>query len=781
MSMQGARRPLEGVKTAVLESASNLHVCGLIAVASSGVLLIAALIIDAKATFLLAGTPVVIVAVSLIQVALRAEPRPLDIRIAHELGRVASALLPAGPLKPNVLSAFLYYAGVIGGVAGYGYLALTSSSVVAANEEIIRWGLMDKRPLVFGYLAIVAFIAFRWFMASSLFGQDSDGSLKHAAEHPPSISQQTRLSRWTSRILGGALIAFLTYCWLALPALRAVSTGIQQRRPVDDRGLADFYELHIHVHLGALEQIRLGAMPYLEAETQYGLGNQVLMYFLTNFIHFSNHGFFAANILVNAVCVVGFFLILQQFLGLGWAIAGLIGWVILPSPHSTIDFAGWTILSRWLAIPILSLLLANLLLRADPKLSVWVGPVFAGAIWGMGSFLSQENLSGGLLVFLLSMALFGPVSGMQLRGLARFSSLFVASGALALAGLVATFIGISHFLEVFKLANIKSGMVMAGVSNSLWSENLQWSMALTMINGRLQNAFVIEGEVRPLFQTYGFAVLLVVAVALMSGFLGRRWQVAGEANRAVIGKFVGVAVGAYVLHLFTLLRSDTSHLAGPSILLPLFVLMLPLFAWRCVEPGLLRSALLVVSAAVIFEASVAGRSEIGRKLSEVSGVWNDSITAFQTYGGLRNARGATLDLATRYSPSTTFQARFRDHPDFNETRELFGLLHDRLRGRRVELGFERFNALIDHPEAFYFFGSFRSVSGITSPKNSIWSRSEENAWIDKVVNAKAACVFFEPNADTRLLRAWEKSVSPAAVVTEPVVGRRLYGILSCKT
>ena len=56
-----------------------------------------------------------------------------------------------------------------------------------------------------------------------------------------------------------------------------------------------------------------------------------------------------------------------------------------------------------------------------------------------------------------------------------------------------------------------------------------------------------------------------------------------------------MAVGAYVLHLFALLRSDFSHLAGPSYLLPLFLLALPVFAWRCLRPGLGRGLLLLVS------------------------------------------------------------------------------------------------------------------------------------------------------------------------------------------
>ena len=138
-------------------------------------------------------------------------------------------------------------------------------------------------------------------------------------------------------------------------------------------------------------------------------------------------------------------------------------------------------------------------------------------------------------------------------------------------------------------------------------------------------------------------------------------------------------------------------------------------------------------------------------------------------------------LLRHYSPTATFQSAFHNHRDFDETKELFGLLHERLRGRRVELGFYRVSELIDHPELFYFFGSFRSVSGITSPTNSIWLRSEENAWVYKVVNTESACVFFESNTDTKLFEAWKKSTPPGTVVTEPIVGKRLYGILSCKT
>ena len=38
-------------------------------------------------------------------------------------------------------------------------------------------------------------------------------------------------------------------------------------------------------------------------------------------------------------------LIVQQILGLGWALADLVGWVFFHSPTAVIDLAGWAILT----------------------------------------------------------------------------------------------------------------------------------------------------------------------------------------------------------------------------------------------------------------------------------------------------------------------------------------------------------------------------------------------------------------------------------------------------
>ena len=519
-------------------------------------------------------------------------------------GSVGLTVRPGRPFAPNVFAVILYCAGFIGSVAGYAWLALTTSSVTR-QDVVVQWGLLDKRQLTFAYLVVVAFVIFHHAMARFVFdrrdaGRGMVGELPHR--------------RWAARLLGAVLIAILAYCWIGVAALRDVIPG-------DSGALARFYDYHSHVHLGVLEQIRLGAVPYLEAQTQYGLGNLLLLYFVTDLINFSNHGFYAGALLIDVVCVVGFFVVLQQLLGLGWAIAGLVGWVLWPSPAGVLDLAGWAVLTRWLAVPILALLLAHALLNDWPRQRRWIAPMLAGAIWGAGGFLSQENVSGGLLVLMLSLVLYGPVRGLPWRSFVRFAALFVASGAAVFVVLVASSLGLSNFVEVVRQLNAQSSLVMAGVSNSAWSDDVGLSVRFDIVNGWVDESFTTHGGLRAPLQTYGFALLLMLSIGLLAGFLARRWTSASDGQRRFVWKFAGVTVGAYALHLFTLLRSDLSHLAGPSFLLPLFLLMLPLFAWQCVKPGLGRGVLLAVSVALVVEAGIVGRAELGRRVAGFGTAW----------------------------------------------------------------------------------------------------------------------------------------------------------------
>jgi|FEC22Drversion2_1045045.scaffolds.fasta_scaffold01952_2 hypothetical protein len=737
--------------------ANNLYLCGAVALVAAILLIVEAVVFPAKATFILLAAPTAIAALALIYVAARAQASRVDDAIDRVASSVGLAIRPGG--TASVLAVLLYCAGIVGAAGAYGWLALTRSGVTR-DDVVVVWGLQDKRQVVFFYLVIVAFVLFHRAMVDLFFAPTYGGH-----EVPPGARRT-----WWRRLVGAVVVAVVAYCWLGAGAMREVT-------------LAKFYEYHTLVHLGALEQIRLGATPYVEAQTQYGLGNQLLTYALTEAFSFSGHGFYAGILLLDLICIVAFFVVVQQLLGLGWALAGVLGWVLWPSPAAAIDLAGWAILTRWIAVPILALLLARLLMahRGSPD-GTWIAPVAVGAIWGAGGFLSQENLSGGLLVLVFSLALYGPVCGRSLAGLARFAGLFLASGAVAFVALVAATIGIGHTFAVLHQASAQSALVMAGVSNSVWSDNVGLTLSLEIVHGWWQDALTTHGNVRPVLQAYGFAVLLMVAMGLVARHLGRSWRTASGEHRAFVWKFAGVTVGAYALHLFALLRSDFFHLAGPSWLLPLFLLALPVFACRCLRPGLGRGALLLVSVALIVDAAVVSRADLLRHGQAVGTAWTDTIAAREIYRELGAAEGQPLDVASRYSPIARYQAAFRNTPAFADMEELARLLGDKLQGRRVELVLPTRDDPMADPELLYFFGGFRSVSGITSPRGSIWTKADRDAWIARILKAKDACVFFDSRAvDSPLFRAWNDTARNGPVSNQPIVGRRSSGVLSCKT
>lgn len=741
--------------------ASNLYLCGAISLAAAVLLIVGAIVFPAKATFILLAVPTVMAALVLVYVVARAGTSRVDDAIGHVAGGVGLAIRGGG--TPSLFAVLLYCAGIVGAAGAYAWLALTATGVTR-DDVVVVWGLLDKRQAVFAYLMITAFVLFHRAMVHLFFAP------AYGWREAPAMPRRS----WPARLAGAVVVAIVAYCWLGAEALRDVT-------PASDATLAKFYEYHSLVHLGALEQIRLGATPYVEAQTQYGLGNQLLAHVLIDAFGFSNHGFHAGVVLVDVVCIVAFFVVVQQVLGLGWALAGLLGWVLWPSPAIVLDLASWAILTRWLAVPILALLLARLLLAAGPHAASWIAPVGAGLVWGAGGFMSQENLSGGLLVLILSLALYGPVCGRSLAGLARFGGLFLASGATAFVSLIAGTIGVGHTLDVLRRVSAQSALVMVGVSNSIWSDNVGLTLSLEIVHGWWQESLETHGDVRSVLQTYGSAVLLMVAIGLLAGYLGRSWRTVSGAQRQFVWKFAGVAVGAYVLHLFALMRSDLSHLAGPSLLLPLFLLALPVFAWRCLRPGLGRGLLLLLSVALIADAAAARRSELVRQVQVAGDAWRNSVAAREVYRALHAARGQPLDTVSRYSPIARHQAAFRDMPSFAELEELAGLLRDRLKGRPVELVLPVAKDPMNGPELLYFFGGFRSVSGMTSPRSLVWTKADRDAWIAKVLGARNACVFFDPQSlDGPLFHAWNDTTRNGVVSNEPIVGRRQYGVLSCK-
>lgn len=271
---------------------------------------------------------------------------------------------------------------------------------VAADDLRWTWPFLNKRWLMALYSlaigAVVVFpVAFEWL---------GSGRGGHARTRDVASRQQRSVCRSWRSTLGG-LAALVALAWyLGGPPWHL------------DRHHGEI-EMHQQVHLGPLQALSKGYLPYLgPASTQYGPGSQVLLYQIMrhsdgfDLVSFRTAwaAFHFATLLVVAVAA-------QIWLGLASAVAVILLAVTYSplafygtAPDGTLGgYYGWANGLRYVA----PLIIVPALVRAagvdpdhPPFRSRWV--VLLGSVWGAASWVSQENLSStamasGLLLSLL--------------------------------------------------------------------------------------------------------------------------------------------------------------------------------------------------------------------------------------------------------------------------------------------------------------------------------------------------------------------------------------------
>ena len=170
----------------------------------------------------------------------------------------------------------------------------------------------------------------------------------------------------------------------------------EHHRPVD---------LHEQVHLGPLQAIAKGAVPYLgPASTQYGPGAQLFLYTYMRWTdQFTLIGFREAFLAVHLAVMAIF--VLLAFAYAGGATASLVLLLgLLASPLrfflSTGDGSmgesyGWGNAARYLATIVVVPAVALLLTRPRSRARLTAG--LLGVAWGVLSWYAQENLASGAM------------------------------------------------------------------------------------------------------------------------------------------------------------------------------------------------------------------------------------------------------------------------------------------------------------------------------------------------------------------------------------------------
>lgn len=488
--------------------------------------------------------------------------------------------LPYSALRTAIVTA----AVAVAGLAAVGALWLASTNV---PDDTVFYPYLDKRWIIALYalgviLVYVPPAAKQWF-------DRIEGTAGPVTRAP----NEAALPVSAARCIGALVIGF----GLALVDIGPHIPGTLER----------VWEAHELVHLGPFQRIATGGVPYVEAQTQYGPGHQLISYLMMRHTEFTLRGFrasfFALNLLAEGLW---FSLMLYAF---GWGVGlGAIVLSRLYCPFHLLTFVGWYVEFRWLG-PFLIGLPVTLILWTECRLSTRFAVTAAlGCLGGLLAWFSQENLMAiPATVGLVVLAAFA-------RGRLRLGSGMAVFGLLALChilfflALLAASVGLAHLPEALRLYSRTGSLWLKGLANTPWSPA----------------AWRPGGQVwTPAFYATPYAILLLSGLAI----LAPRGQSASAERRLAL--LLGTAAAAASVVPMMLLRSDEPHFLGPAIVLPALLVFGVAILPDLWTPSRRRRAILRYAAAavlaLIFIAPLGAEQIASRLTPQVGSAWQGAV------------------------------------------------------------------------------------------------------------------------------------------------------------
>ncbi|MDQ2665181.1 MAG: hypothetical protein M3Z05_04150, partial [Gemmatimonadota bacterium] len=344
-----------------------------------------------------------------------------------------------------------------------GYVALVPPAIASSHYK--AWDFVDKRWVAAAYLSSVGLVYLPGLLKrlwEDVHGATDaiDDSWSGAAS-APSPTMRAHATRAFLALAAGSVLSLVYVASIAPPALT---------RPLDSHEL---------VQLGGLQAIATGAVPFLEARTQYGPGQQLLIDDLVRNTEMSVRGARLAHLMLNGAAIAVVFS--TMFFAYGWAIgAGIIFLALFISPLQVTTFVGWGLIVRWLGPFLVGALV-------PPALGSTLSPrarsavfLVLGAGCGVLAWISQENGSTSVMTVLLVLSAAFITRRLSPGYAVSHAVAFVAGLAAALFGLLLVQFGPSHLRETLTLYQSGSGLVFAGFTNTAWTDaNTHWTEPLS--------------------------------------------------------------------------------------------------------------------------------------------------------------------------------------------------------------------------------------------------------------------------------------------------------------
>jgi hypothetical protein len=316
------------------------------------------------------------------------------------------------------------------------------------------------------------------------------------------------------------------------------------------------------VVLIGLQAVAKGHLAYVGvASVQYGPGTQVAAYLLMRHVtSFSVVGFREAWALFQwagaSVLFAVFFLAFGYLRGLAVSVLSVLVYPALHEvafqPGGSFDgYFGWANPLRYVGLIALVLLLPAVV-RCSPSWRGTAAGTAIGALWGLTSYLAQENLAGGVVGALAfgGLLLF---SGSASRRAVRAALVAVGAGFLAVWTPILLFYAVQgQFAQFLRQYFLFPRAVASGANDTPW--------------GGFQHT---PSPYTHLFYTLPF---VLAGLALLAVIRVRPLRIATEWSRERV-LFMATVLATALLYEGVLLRSDTSHLTGTQLMVPALVIM----------------------------------------------------------------------------------------------------------------------------------------------------------------------------------------------------------------
>lgn len=345
------------------------------------------------------------------------------------------------------------------------------------------------------------------------------------------------------------------------------------------------------VVLMGLQAVAKGHLPYVGvASVQYGPGTQVAAYLLMHHVtSFSVVGFRQAWALLVWAGVSVLFAV--YFLAFGYVrglAVSLLSALVYPAfhllafqPHGSFDgYFGWYSPLRYVGLIALVLLLPAVVRRSLSWRGVAAG-VAIGALWGLMSYLAQENLAGGAVGALVIGAL------LLFSGSASWRA--VLAGFLVIwTPILAVYAVHGQLIEFLQQYLLFPRAVAAGANDTPWGG--------------------FKHHPSPYRRMYVVLPFLLAGLALLTVVQVRPLRIATEWSRER-ALLVATVLTTALLYEGALLRSDQAHLSGTLLMVPALAVatatVLPRVSATVLRrlSGALRGVTAAVAGAALFAAS----------------------------------------------------------------------------------------------------------------------------------------------------------------------------------